>query len=262
MTLSDAQRSAREGKLTASRIAVLMEGNAEKILDLWKELVGDPSWVAPDFTDNWPVNFGVVTEAINLQWFSKKHGNISRVGYVAQHSSKPYAATLDGWSDVHNCPIECKTVGGFEKFDVVVARYQPQMQFQMYLTQAKQCALSVIEGGREPRVELIDRDDAYINIMLERADAFMKCVENMQRPVDIAPAAPPVKPIRTYDYSTNNTWCSLAGEFINTKSAAQSHEKAKAELKDLVPKDAQRVLGGGIVVERDRASRIQIKVGK
>lgn len=262
MTLTDAQRTAREGKLTASRIAVLMEGDAEKIMDLWKELVGDPSWVAPDFSDNWPVFFGSATEGTNLIWFAKKHGSVSRVGDVVIHSAKPYAATLDGWSDQYKCPVECKTVGGFEKFDVVVARYQPQMQFQMYLTQAKQCALSVIEGGREPRVELIDRDDAYINIMLERADAFMKCVENMQRPVDIEPAAPPVKPIRTYDYSTNNTWCDLANTFMNSKPAAQIHEKTKAELKDLVPADAQRVIGGGIIVERDRASRLQIKVGK
>lgn len=259
MTLTKEQKAAREGRLTASRIAVLMEGDMEKILDLWKELVGDPTWVAPDFSDNWPVNFGEATEDINLKWFSKKHGSISRVGEVVVHPTKPFAATLDAWSDAHNCPIECKTVGGFEKFETIIQRYQPQMQFQMYLAQATQCAFSVIEGGREPRVELINRDEPYIQTMLDRATLFMKAVENMERPVAILPAQAPVKPIRSYDFSTNNAWCHLAGVFMNTKSQAQEHERAKSELKDMVPADAQRITGGGIIVERDRASRIQIK---
>jgi len=262
--LSKEQLAAREGKLTASRIAVLMDGDPEKILDLWKELVGDPTWVAPDFSDNWPVQFGSATEAINLEWFAKKHGSISRVGEVVtnQKLGPWFAATLDAWSDQHKCPVECKTVGGFEKLETVIQRYQPQMQFQMAMTGAAQCAISIIEGGREPRVEFIKQDGPYTAQMLMRAVEFMNHVHSMTPPVVLPPIAAPVKPTKSYDFSTNNSWCNLAHEFTVTKSEAQRHETAKKELKELVPADAQLVSGGGIKIERDRANRLQIKVDR
>ena len=65
----------------------------------------------------------------------------------------PTYATLDGWIDVLECPIECKHDGGREPLEVIVERYQPQMQWQMECTGADQCALSVIMGASEPVVQ-------------------------------------------------------------------------------------------------------------
>ena len=42
------QFAARENKLTASRVAALMTGNADKIPDRWRELIGDPAFVPED----------------------------------------------------------------------------------------------------------------------------------------------------------------------------------------------------------------------
>jgi predicted phage-related endonuclease len=260
MTLTKEQQALREGRLTASRIAVLMTGDKEKILDLWKELVGDPSWVKPDFSDNWPVCFGEATEEINLAWFAKKHGEVTRRGDVVypKDPTAPFAATLDGWSVQHKCPIECKTVGGFEKLSAVIERYQPQMQFQMELTGAKQCAFSVIEGGREPIVEFIQIDTQYVIEMFNRAALFMQHVFDITPPVVLDPVAPPVKATKEYDFTQNNMWCNLAHDFSKTHMDASIHEKAKAELKKLVPADAVRVYGGGIEATRDRANRLKI----
>lgn len=258
MALTEVQQKAREGRLTASRIAVLMTGDKEKILDLWKELIGDPSWVAPDFEDNWPVKFGEATEDINIAWFAKKHGTVTRRGEVVVHENDIFACTLDGWSEQYKCPIECKTVGGFEKLTAVIERYQPQMQFQMALTGANQCAFSVIEGGREPLVEFIQIDTQYVKEMFTRGLAFMVHVANMTRPVELDPIAPPVKATKEYDFSGNNYWCNLAQDFVGTISTAKIHDKAKDGLKKLVPTDAVRVYGGGVEATRDRANRLRI----
>jgi hypothetical protein len=45
--------------------------------------------------------------------------------------------------------------------------------------------------------------------------------------------------------STSNAWVEFAGIFIETREAHREHEKAKAELKSLVPRDAQQAFGHG-----------------
>jgi hypothetical protein len=40
--------------------------------------------------------------------------------------------------------------------------------------------------------------------------------------------------------STSNAWAEFAGVFMRTREAHLEHEKAKAELKSLMPEDAQQ----------------------
>lgn len=258
--LTQEQIEKRDGKLTASAISCLMTGDKERILELWKLLVGDPSYVPPNFADNWPVQFGSATEAINLEWFAKKHGTISRVGEVVVHQNGYFACTLDAWSDEYDCPIECKTVGGFEKLSVVIERYQPQIQFQAALTGADKVAFSVIEGGREPKVEFIPRDQSYIAELWKRGEDFMECVKTLCPPVilDAVAEPTPMNALIEYDYSTNNAFVSAAADWLQNKLNAKKFEEAANTIKELVPKDAAKVIGGNIVVLRDRASRLKI----
>lgn len=97
--LSPDQIEARRGKLTASRVACLMNGTKEEILNLWRELVGDPKWEPEDLSGVWPVQLGSTTEELNLDWFELKTGkSVTRRGEVVVHPEYEWAAcTLDGW---------------------------------------------------------------------------------------------------------------------------------------------------------------------
>ena len=60
--------------------------------------------------------------------------------------------------------------------------------------------------------------------------------------------------------STSNVWAEFADVFIRTREAHLEHEKAKAELKSLVPQDEQQAIGHGVrahhhgaLFKRDRA---------
>ena len=122
--LSPDQIRLREGKLTASRVACLMTGDAEKILNLWRELTGDPSFVEEDLSGIWAVQLGSFTEPFNLDWYERRTGKPLRYrGEVMVHPALPWAAaTLDGWDVDLNAPVECKHVGGFEKTATIVER--------------------------------------------------------------------------------------------------------------------------------------------
>ncbi len=97
MSLTAAQIAARAGKLTASRVACLMTGDAPKIMALYREMLGEGE---PENLDHvWPVRLGSATEQLQLDWFQEKNGlPVTRRGEVAVHPEHTWAAcTLDGW---------------------------------------------------------------------------------------------------------------------------------------------------------------------
>src|SRR5580765_3433729 len=159
MALNAAQIARRMGKLTASRIGCLMTGDREKIDRLWREMIGDE--LPEDISHLWAVRLGEITEALQLDWYEERqHEEVNRRGEVVIHPIIDWAAcTLDGWLTVMNCPIEAKHVGGREPLEIVIDRYQPQLQWQMMVTESRESALSLIIGASAPIVEIISRDD-------------------------------------------------------------------------------------------------------
>ncbi len=87
-TLSPEQLKAREGKLTASAVKCLMTGDEDAIRDLWRKLVGDPTFEREDLSKRWPVQLGAVTEQLNLNWYGFKHNPVIRRGEVITHPTE------------------------------------------------------------------------------------------------------------------------------------------------------------------------------
>jgi predicted phage-related endonuclease len=259
--LSPDQIKLRDGKLTASRVACLMTGDAEKVMNLWRELVGDPAFVAEDLSAVWPVQLGAHTEVLNLDWYERRTGKpLSKRGDVMVHAQHDWAAaTLDGWDDDLSAPVECKHVGGFEKTAAILERYAPQAHWQMIVTGARQCVFSIIEGAREPVIEIVERDDWYASVLWERAEQFMECVRSLTPPVVQAPVAAPVKAEKTYDMTGNNQWASEAVTWITTRQAAKDNAAADKALKAMIPADAIKCLGHGITASRSKAGAISIR---
>jgi len=56
--------------------------------------------------------------------------------------------------------------------------------------------------------------------------------------------------------STSNSCAEFSDFFIRTRDAHLEHEKAKAELKSLVPQDAQQAIGHGIRAKRAKSGGI------
>lgn len=258
MSLTPAQIAARAGKLTASRVACLMTGDAAAILKLWKEMIGDEA--PDDLSDFWPARLGEATEALNLEWFEQKRLPLTRKGEVVVHPQHPWAAaTLDGWCEELSCPVETKHVGGREPLEVIIDRYQPQMQWQMEVTGAAQCALSVIMGANEPVVEFIERDMDYAAEMITRGGVFMHHVQNRTQPVALEPVAPPADASKIYDMAGNNLWAHYAHIWVTTKPASVQCRDMEAALKAMVPPDAKKCHGHNIQITRDRAGRLSLR---
>jgi predicted phage-related endonuclease len=259
MALTAEQIAKRQGKLTASRVACLMTGDRDKIMQLYLEMIGEG--IPEDLSHIWPVRLGEATEALNLEWYGRKSASeVQRRGEVVIHPKFAWAAaTLDGWDDVIGCPIETKHCGGREPLEVVIDRYQPQMQWQMEVTGATECALSVIMGASEPIIEYIPRDVEYAQEMLKRGRQFITCVENRTPPVALDPVPPPADASKIYDMSQSNSWAANSATWLSTKQAADDCKDAEKTLKALVPADAKKCTGHSIQITRDRAGRLSLR---
>ena len=262
MALTEVQKLARQGKLTASRVACLMVGDKAKIIQLWREMCGDPAYEEENLDAIWAVQLGSVTEPLNLDFYTKSTGrSLSRRGEVVNHPLYDWAAaTLDGYDDVLPGPIEAKHTGGFEKFETVVQRYMPQTHWQMECTQSKRCVLSVIEGARKPRIEIIEYNKEYADELMARALRFMECVWDMREPVEMEPRTlERISALKDYSMVGNNHWAAWANEWLANKDAATKFDEAEKGLRGLIANDARTCTGYGVVARRDRANRVSIR---
>jgi hypothetical protein len=258
LTLTAAQRQARQGKLTGSRVGCLMRGDRDAIMRLWLEMTGQEA--EEDLSHVWPVRLGEATEQLQLDWFERGGSPVTRRGEVVVHPECDWAAaTLDGWIEQLQCPIECKHVGGRDPTEVVIERYQPQCHWEMLVTRATQCALTIIRGADEPVVEWLTLDTVYATELMHRASQFMSFVNRVIPPVVLPPAPPPVSAFRDYDMSDNDSWRHNALEWIQVKGAADTAKECEKTLKALVPLDAKKCTGFGVRVTRDRAGRLSLR---
>jgi hypothetical protein len=256
--LTPEQLKAREGKITGSQMNIIMSGNQDRILNLWRELVGDPRYEPEDLSKVWPIRLGEATEALNLAWYELKYNHtLIRKGMVVVDGWK--AVTLDAWDAKDDIPVEAKCVNSRVSMDDVIARYAPQTHWQMIVTGAKKCALSVIIGGAEPIVEIIPYNADYADSLVARARVFLDHVENLIPPCEIPKIEPPPLPVKEYDMSHSLEWESAASGWVQSYGAAQIAKEQEQKLKSLVPEDARKCWGHGVIVTRNRAGSMSLR---
>jgi len=260
--LTSDQIAIRKTLMTSSDIKPLMDGNADEIMRVYLEKIGERE--PENLDDVWPVQLGIATEALNLMWFEKKN-KVTLAGRNVLIRSSRFnwaGATLDGWCEELKCPVECKHVGGREPIEVIIDRYQPQLQWQMMVTEAQQCAISIIAGANEPVVEFIPRDNDYIGIEIDRAAQFMEFVRRGEAPIALEPVPPPADAQKIYDMTGDNVWGTYSNLWLETRLAASSNADASKVLKEKVPADAKKCFGNGVQITRDRAGRLSLREAK
>src|SRR5204862_6478922 len=130
-----------------------------------------------------------------------------------------------------------------------------QLQHNMWVTNARLAALSVITGGGKWVEIKISGDPLYQHLLLTAEKKFWRCVENGEPPrlFGVDPPRPRVEAVRIVDMAASNSWAEFAALYRNTRPAYVEHERAKTELKSLIPEDAREAFGHGVRARRSRA---------
>jgi hypothetical protein len=134
----------------------------------------------------------------------------------------------------------------------------------MWVVAARTAVLSIITGGGKWVEITTHADPLYQHLIVTAERKFWRCVESGAPPAlfGVEPPRPRVEAVRIVDMSTSNAWAEFADIFIRTRDAHLEHENAKAELKSLMPEDAQQAMGQGIRAKRSKSGAISFDLLK
>jgi predicted phage-related endonuclease len=203
---------------------IIMGNDEAALLRLWREKRGE---VEPeDLSGNLIVQLGVATEELNRRWYQANTGQIlTDVQRQIRHPALRWmAATLDGRVEASGAVFEAKFMLPWAFSEEAAAeKYMPQLQHNMWIVTARSAVLSVITGGGKWVEITTHADPLYQHLIVTAERKFWRCVES---------------------------------GFRSTRPAFLEHERAKAELKALVPEDAKEATGHGVRAKRSKSGAI------
>jgi predicted phage-related endonuclease len=235
-------------------------GNDEPaLIRLWREKRGE---VGPeDLSANLLVQLGKATEDLNRTWYERNTGRtVGDIQRFVKHSAISYmAATLDGIVQGTGAVFEAKFMLPWSFSEESAAeKYMAQLQHNMWVTHLRTAALSIVTGGGKWVEIVIPMDPLYLTLLVAAEKKFWRCVQSGEVP-NLINAEPPrarVVVLRIVDMSSSNSWAEFAGLFRDTRTAFLDHERAKSELKTLMPEDAKEAIGHGVRAKRSRSGAV------
>jgi predicted phage-related endonuclease len=244
---------------------IIMGEDEGALLRLWREKRGEAK--PEDLSRNLVVQLGAVTEDLNRRWYEANTGEV--ITDVQKHIRHPglrwMGATLDGRVQGSEAVFEAKFMlpWSFSE-EAAVQKHTPQLQHNMWVVAARSAVLSVITGGGKWVEITTHADPLYQHLIVTAERKFWRCVESGEPPTlfGVEPPKPRIEAVRVVNMSTSNTWAEFADIFIRTREAHLEHERAKAELKNLVPEDAQQAIGHRVLAKRSTSGGITFDLVK
>jgi predicted phage-related endonuclease len=249
----------RRAFIGGSDARIIMGDDEAVLLRLWREKRGEAE--PEDLSGNLIVQLGVATEDLNRRWYEVNSGQV--VADIQKHIRHPglrwMGATLDGRVESSGAVFEAKFMlpWSFSE-ETAVQKYMPQLQHNMWVVAARSAVLSVITGGGKWVEITTYADPLYQHLIVTAERKFWRCVESGEPPAPfgVEPPKPRIAAVRIVDMTSSNAWAEFAAVFARTRSAHLEHEEAKAELKSLMPEDAQQAIGHGVRAKRSKSGAI------
>jgi predicted phage-related endonuclease len=242
---------------------IIMDSNESALVRLWREKRGEAE--PEDLSSTLVVQLGTATEELNRSWYERNTGRrVSDVQRHVKHSAIPWmAATLDGIVEGTEAVFEAKFMLPWSFSEEAAAeKYMAQLQHNMWVTHLRTSALSIITGGGKWVEITIPMDPLYISVLVSAEKKFWRCVQSGETPhlINAEPPRPRIEAIRIVDMSSSNSWAEFAALFRNTRTAFLDHERAKSELKALMPEDAKEAIGHGVKAKRSKSGAVSLDV--
>ena len=236
------------------------------LLRFWREKRGE---VEPrDLSANLIVQLGVVTEDLNRRWYEANTGDRSSPTSSGQFGTPPSGGWARPSMAVCKARKRCSRPNSccpwsFSE-EAAAEKYMPQLQHNMWVVAARTAVLSVITGGGKWVEIKTHADPLYQHLIVTAERKFWRCVENGEPPTlfGVEPPKPRIEAVRIVDMSSSNAWAEFAAIFARTQPAYLEHEKAKTQLKTLVPEDAQQAIGHGVRAKRSKSGAITFELAQ
>ena len=253
----------RRSFIGGSDARIIMGGDEAALLRLWQEKRGEAE--PEDLSGNLIVQLGTATEELNRPWYERNTGRrVTDVQRRVKHpASRWMAATLDGMVEGTGAVFEAKFMLPWSFSEEAAAeKYMAQLQHNMWVTHLRTLGLSIITGGGKWVEITIPMDPLYLSVLVTAEKKFWRCVQSGEAapPVQCRAAAARIEAVRIVDMSSSNSWADSPALFRSTRDAFLDHERAKSELKALMPEDAKEAIGHGVRAKRSKSGAVSFDV--
>jgi len=253
----------RRNFIGGSDARIIMGNDEAALVRLWRVKRGEAE--PEDLSGNLIVQLGRATEELNRSWYERNTGRQVRdVQRQVRHSAISWmSATLDGIVDRPEAVFEAKFMPPWSFSEEAAAeKYMAQLQHNMWVTHLRSSVLSIITGGGKWVGVTIPMDPLYLSVLISAEKKFWRCVQSGEVPhlINAEPPRPRIEAVRIVDMSASNSWGEFAALFRNTREAFLEHERAKSELKALMPEDAREAIGHGVRGKRSKSGAVSFDV--
>jgi predicted phage-related endonuclease len=262
LTLSSNYPGSRRHFVGGSDARIIMSPEEAALIRLWREKRGE---IEPeDFSKNLIVQLGNATESLNRLWYERNTGrSVTDVQKRVHHPIHRWmAATLDGRVAQSEAVFESKFMLPWSFSEEAAAeKHMAQLQHNMWVTNSKSAVLSIITGGGKWVEMTVYADVLYQHFLVTCERRFWRCVQTGERPrpYGIEPPKPKIEAVRVVDMANSNSWAEFADLFRSTHVAFVAHERAKTELKGLMPDDAKEASGHGVRAKRSKSGAVSLE---
>jgi predicted phage-related endonuclease len=251
----------RHSFVGGSDARIIMGDDEAALVRLWREKRGESK--PEDLSGNLIVQLGSATEELNRSWYERNTGGRVRdVQRRVRHSAIAWmVATLDGIVEGTEAVFESKFMLPWSFSEETAAeKYMPQLQHNMWVTHLRTSVLSIITGGGKWVEIAIPMDPLYLSVLVSAEKKFWRCVQSGEVPhlVLAEPPRPHIEAVRIVDMSASNSWAEFATLFRSTRGAFLEHERAKSELKALMPEDAKEAIGHSVRAKRSKSGAVSL----
>jgi hypothetical protein len=128
----------------------------------------------------------------------------------------------------------------------------------MLVVAARSAVLSIITGGGKWVEIKTHADPLYQHLIVTAERKFWRCVESGEPPTlfGVEPPKARIEAVRIVDMSASNARPEFADIFARTHPAFLNHERARGELKSLMPENAQQAIGHGVRAKRSKPGAV------
>jgi hypothetical protein len=170
------------------------------------------------------------------------------------------AATLDGRVEATGAVFEAKFMLPWAFSEEAAAeKYMPQLQHNMWVVASRSAVLSVITGGGK-WVEIITHADPLYQHLI--VTGIERRIQPMSWSRSYPQSGPPrsgasvVRPPKRRGGSLLSTQRQNFRSARDTRQSFLDHERAKTELKSLMPEDAKEAIGHGVRAKRSKSGAV------
>jgi len=266
MALSQKQLDERKYYIGSSEAKIIASADLEKWHELIEEKHNATSKVFPKTTQR-RMDAGTFLEPAVLEWFeedAKIEVGSYQCGRTRVHKkgnlSVPIHSTYDALTKSDPfIPVEAKCHFGMWDMDKIADMYSAQLQHHIYTGMSDHCWLTVFFGlNANTQYRKINRDQEYIDAYLHNAIQWWNWYEFGVEPKgaeDLMPAnwtemfTMEMSDLESFDANLDKEVVLNAQSIISEKEAKADADKAKIELRHLMPRNCRQMthrLGGNL----------------